>query len=103
MKLSTTVRVILGAIIFAIGLGVAYMLYTQSLAEQESLKARMPTSQVTMPRVSTEVETLQASLAKVEEQMAKRRKELASAEGLLTKAKTVWPASVERLEYNGKL
>jgi cell division protein FtsB len=103
MRLSKTVWIILGVVVFVIGAVYLYMMYARQLDEQEQLKSKLATNQATLPRLVAERENWQSQLDKLQNEIAQRQAALTEANLVLSQAKEGWPESAESIEYDEKL
>jgi predicted nuclease with TOPRIM domain len=103
MRLSKTVWIILGVVVFVIGAVYLYMMYARQLDEQEQLKSKLATNQATLPRLIAERENWQSQLDKLQNEIAQRQAALTEANLALSQAKEGWPESAESIEYDEKL
>jgi hypothetical protein len=103
MRLSKTVWIILGVVVFVIGAVYLYMMYARQLDEQEQWKSKLATNQATLPRLVAERENWQSQLDKLQNEIAQRQAALTEANLALSQAKEGWPESAESIEYDEKL
>jgi cell division protein FtsB len=103
MRLSKTVWIILGVVVFVIGAVYLYMMYARQGDEQEQLKAKLATNQATLPKLVAERESWQSQLANLQSELAARQAALAEANLALSQATEGWPQSAESIEYDERL
>lgn len=92
-NLSKTAWLILGIGIFVIAMGGLFVVYRGQAAEQERLNTRLTAAQNALPPLISEKEDLEGQLTALEVV-------LAEAKSSLSKAKMVFPRSVESIEYD---
>ena len=89
MKLSRTVWLVVGIVIFAIVLGVLFSIYSGQIGEREQLSDRLLNAQTLLPGLVANREDLEHQLAQ--------------AESLLDKSQAKFPEAVESIEYDDDL
>jgi hypothetical protein len=103
MRLSKTVWIILGVVVFAIGAVYLYMMYARQGDEQEQLRSKLATNQATLPKLVAERASWQSQLVKLQSEIAERQATLTEADLALSQAKEGWPKSAESIEYDERL
>ena len=93
MRISKTALLILGIGIFVIAMGSLFMVYRGQASEQKILNDRLTTAQSALPPLISEKEDLESQLTALEDAVAE-------AELSLFQAKTIFPDTVESIEYD---
>jgi len=93
MRISKAALLILGIGIFVIAMGGLFMVYRGQASEQKILNDRLTTAQNNLPPLISEKEDLESQLTTLEDAVAE-------AELSLFQAKTIFPNTVESIEYD---
>jgi hypothetical protein len=100
MKLGRTAWLVLGIGIFAIAFVFLYMASSRQLSEQADIKSSLALAQNSLPKLISQREVLASQLSQQQSQISLNQSTLVAAEAVLSKAKAMFPESIESINYS---